>query len=266
MEFNFVDSASCKKSFFVLNFNSKNLRELKAQIRQNRPSEISLGFEAESLNLTQKLYGDSAKQSLAIQRANCRLLIKKYHYIKRVLAVLRRKKVDFNGTFYVKNLKGKLNNNDFMLKSMLAVSCKKFGERLELAYDAACDFMDLESNMYDMCGFKDDRCRKDRDRGVERGNACCPGYCKVRVDCAPCPDKNISCKLFMCDYVKNLGYVFSPFSLAVLRLNYLPLDMLLCYSCHFRAKGEVLSKLRKFRWLSFALLALALFAIIIMCL
>lgn len=232
-----------QKNYFEINLSSGCFRDFKKSYLEF--DGLSLDFDA--LNLGVKLYGEDTKQSKKIQKDNCKKVVKCYRLTKKFAKFLKRKKRDFDGTIYIKNLSKKRNNNDFMLTSMLTISEAKLNSRFEMAYDCACDFMDLESTMYDMCGFSDNQCAKDRNRGIKRENCCCPAYCKVRKPSQACPGKNISCKLYMCDYVLKNGYCFSPFSLAVLKVNYTLFEKFVCYGCHFKTREKAISKLRFIR-------------------
>ena len=91
---------------------------------------------------------------------------------------------------------------------------KDLNRRYEIIYDYMCGYLDKISK--DACDFKCDKCISNRlKKSVHKTFGCCyfrkEGLCKYLVD-KKCTRPNITCKLFMCDYVekKILGYKSLP--------------------------------------------------------
>ena len=66
-----------------------------------------------TLNLGQKLFGATKKETILIQKQNCNNLLKFYKIAKKAVKILNKKNL-FNGIFFVDGLKNKANNNDLM--------------------------------------------------------------------------------------------------------------------------------------------------------
>lgn len=104
---------------------------------------------------------------------------------------------------------------------ILAFNEKDLYKRYKLIYDYMCDYLDEISHR--VCDFKCDKCIANRlKKSVHDTCGCCyfrkEGLCKYLVD-KKCIRPNISCKLFMCEYIekKYLKYKSLP-------KNYILLD------------------------------------------
>ena len=218
MEFK-IEELGKKKSNFVLDLTKESLLQIKNNAKQG--DVIELDFEAGNFGL--KLYGSNKKESIEIQKKNCKQLLKFYKQCKKVVKVLKHKKLDFDGTFYVKNLKGKKNNNDFMLVSLLEIKFNtKPNQVLSKVINDACDYLDKENEINNMCDFKDNLCVSHRERGLKGKTGCCPSFCK-HTTAAVCKVKNLACKIFMCNFLEDRGYFFSVHAIPVMKkhMNYI---------------------------------------------
>ena len=139
--------------------------------------------------------------------------------------------------------KNKKNNNDFMLACMLDT---KFNvspfKRLEKAYSYACDYIDLENSTNKMCDFKDNKCTKHREVGILKSTGCCPSFCKY-TRAGACVQKNLSCKIFMCDYLIEKGLYFSPNFIPILKLHFTPIERASSFGMLCRSTKKAIGQL-----------------------
>ena len=82
---------------------------------------------------------------------------------------------------------------------------KDIKKRYEFIYDYMCKYLD--NNVCILCDFKNDKCIANRlGKSVHKENGCCyfrnEGFCILFKD-KKCTNPNISCKLFMCEYVEK---------------------------------------------------------------
>lgn len=216
---------------YIINEKNFNKHDLKQALLKNSAIEIDFNF----LNLGVKLYGKNKKSSIDIQKANCKKVKEVYKTIKKVIHIAKRKKYRFNNSFYIKNLKSKQNNNDYLLSALLEL---KFNtiifNKMNKSILLTCEFLDRENALHNMCDFHDNRCAKHRARGFERSTGCCPSSCKFMDNC-PCKTKNLSCKLIMCDYLVDMGYYFTPHTIPTLTHYMNPLERLTSIGMFFKS-------------------------------
>lgn len=103
--------------------------------------------------------------------------------------------------FYIKSESTNELENIFV-KAFNAKDCKI---RYEIIYDYMCFYLD--KNVCSLCDFKEDKCVANRlNKTCNKNNGCCyfrkEGLCKY-LENKECILPNISCKLFMCDYVEK---------------------------------------------------------------
>lgn len=205
-------------------------------------------LDAGLLGLSFSLYGKTKQESIKIQKNSSKNLIKLYRICKKVIKSLGVSEI----TFYAYGLKNKKNNNDFMLIAMLETGFAKRTDRFKLAYESACEFLDKENSLNNMCDFKGNRCAKHRAKGIDKNTGCCASFCKLRVDGTSCPHKNLSCKIFMCDYlIKEKGFYFTPNTLAILKLHFSPLERVCTFGLLCRTEKKSLKFLRFIRFVEF---------------
>ena len=198
---------------FLISDYTFDKKALKKALEEKRKLELDFDF----LSLGTKLYKSNKKETIVVQKENCKKVINVYKALCKIIRIAKRKKYDFNGTFVVKNLNAKQNNNDFLIESLLSLKYNTLPfARLNKSVLYTCDFLDKENSMHNMCDFHDNKCAKHRARGFERSTGCCPASCKFMDNC-PCKTKNLSCKLIMCDYLVNMGYYFTPHTIPILK-------------------------------------------------
>ena len=216
---------------------------------------ISIDFDV--LNLNAKLYLNNKKETIQLQKDNCKKIISTYKNLIKIIRFVKRKNPAFNNVFFVPNLHEKKNNNDIMLKGMLDIKFNtRIFNKLNTSILVACDFLDKENAMYNMCDFKDNKCAKHRAKNFTRSTGCCPSSCKFMDNC-PCKTKNLSCKLIMCDYLVNQGYYFTPHTLAVLKTNMLYLERVSALGMFFKSTKSTF----RFIWIVRFLIGLGIITI-----
>ncbi len=100
----------------------------------------------------------------------------------------------------------KSNTNNEEEKSFIkAFNEKDIEKRYEFIYDYMCNYLD--ENVCVHCDFKCDKCIANRlNKSVHKENGCCyfrkQGLCKYLKN-KKCTNPNITCKLFMCNYVER---------------------------------------------------------------
>lgn len=195
------------------------------------------------LNISNSLYGNNKKETIKINKENCKQIIKKYKMLTKIIKWLKKNYKSFSGKFYV-NTRNKQNNNDYMLLSMLQLKfTKPHFFRLSESLTIACNYLSCENALNNMCDFKNDICVNYRNKKTERRGGCCSTKCKFCSE-GICKEKNISCKLFMCDYLKEKGYYFSPHTIPVLKQNLTYIDRLATHAVLFRSTKQCF----KFAW------------------
>lgn len=244
-----------------LNSDLKNKKVFDVSLNKDCINNIIGNFESgdlllidkNSICLDVKLYGNSKKESILIQKENCKKMIKLYKVCKKIVKKLRHKKIEFDGTFYVDNLKRKKNNNDFLLSAMLDIyfNFNAF-KRLGKATEYTSDYIDKENSLNNMCDFKDNLCVSHRELNKTGCTGCCPSFCKYTKQ-GVCTVRNLSCKIFMCDYLENKGYYFTPNTIPILKLHLSPFERFNCFGLLFKPEKKVISRLWLARILSVSL-------------
>lgn len=266
MEFKVEDFESLENKIagkvFDVNLSKQCLKNVKQEFK---PNDVLLIDEG-ALNLRLKLYGNNKKESIEIQKENCKKMIKLYGVCKKLVRIIKHKKIEFDGVFYVKNLSEKKNNNDFMLSAMLDTyfNANPF-KRLEKATIYASDYIDKENSLNNMCDFKDNLCVSHRELGKKGKTGCCPSFCKFTKQ-GVCSVRNLSCKIFMCNYLENKGYYFTPNTIPILKLHMSPFERFNCFGLLFKPEKKVVSRLWFARMLSVSLvvvIAILVLALII---
>jgi len=232
-----------KVECFKINFKKNNFKDLKSKLKEN--SNVSLLISSEMLNLQTKLYGSNKQETKQIQKENCKQIINVYKRVVKSIKIIKKYNKNFNGILFTENLLNKKNNNDFMLCAMLEIkfNVKPF-KKMKYAMLKACDYIDLENKINNMCDFKDNKCIKHREKNIDKNTGCCISTCKFAGQ-GKCPVKCLSCKLFMCKYLTELGYCFFPHYIPILKLNMSVFERWASLGYLFRSEKETL----RFLWI-----------------
>ena len=111
----------------------KDFKNNKQKILNNKRIALLLGFD--ELNLNQKLYGNSKKESSKIQKCNTKILLRLFSKIKKSIKFLIKNNIDFNSEIYIENLSSKKNNNDILLAGFLDIEFDDVGNKYEKIID-----------------------------------------------------------------------------------------------------------------------------------
>lgn len=255
IDFKVCEKENKKQKYFEFVPTKECLKKLKGA--KGDFDAISIDFDV--LNLGVKLYGNTKKDSIEIQKKNAKVVVELYKFLKKAVLILKKQKVAFDGCFYIEGLDAKKNNNDFMIASMLAVRFNySLLKKMHGAVEFACDYLDKENEINNMCDFKDNKCAKKRELGKDGDMGCCPSFCKYRVK-GPCPHKNLACKIFMCDYlIYEKGYYFTPLTIPVLKINLTIFERLACFGTLCKPMKNTL----RFLWLTRILTILYVVALV----
>ena len=79
------------------------------KIKENLSSVKDFEIDESALNLGVTLYGKTKKESIEIQKKNCEQVLKLFKVCKKIVKLLKRKKIAFDGKFYTKGLADKKN-------------------------------------------------------------------------------------------------------------------------------------------------------------
>lgn len=236
-------------------------KDCKKEIMANLKDANAVKIDFIALNLGKKLYGNNKKETKLIQKENCKQIIRLYRRCVSVVKLLKRKKFSFNGTFYVENLADKKNNNDFMLCAMLMTRFNTIiYKKLSQTILYACDYLDMENQMNNMCDFKDNQCVCHREKGKKGTTGCCPSFCKFTKS-GVCKVKNLSCKIFMCDFLEERGYYFSPHGVPIMKLHMSVFERLASFGMLCRTTKKTIAQMWLIRLLT--VLYVALFAFVL---
>ena len=240
-----LEEVENEEGLFLISLEKDCLKKL----HNENLNQVKLLLDFELLNLGEKLYGNSKSETLQIQKNNCKKFLKYFKVCKKAVKFVKRKNPNFDGKLYIKNLSQKKNNNDFMLVSMLEIMDVKFSSRFQFAYETACAFLDKENSINNMCDFQNNICAKHRDKGDNTANGCCPSFCDIRVLGKCCQDKNLSCKIFMCDYLINeKGFYFTPHTIPILKKYFTFFERAASFGVLCRSEKK---SLRYFRFIRF---------------
>lgn len=136
-----------------------------------------------------------------------------------------------------------------------ALAYKDERKRYEFIYDRVCKILDEKFERENFCDFKNDKCIANRKGAVtHKDMGCCYSYrqkgllceslglCKYMQD-RKCTQVCISCKFFVCDYLKKQGICFEMKSFLLLELffNRKQKEILRCN--FFRKKKQIIDKL-----------------------
>ena len=243
MEFYINKLTNRTKNYFEITNDKECLNLLKIV---NNPVVFKISFF--NLNLGQKLYGSSKKETKEIQKQNCQQILSFYKIIKKAVKIIIQKHY-FKMEIFVEDLDTKKNNNDILLLGLLNIDFNtKSSEKMKMGYEYACDFLDAENSINNMCDFRDNKCVKHREKNIDKATGCCPNFCKLRVEGQPCAHKNLACKIFMCDYlIEKRGYYFTPHTIAVLKKTLSPLERTFCFGSLCKTEKRALLTLKLIR-------------------
>lgn len=137
------------------------------------------------------------------------------------------------------------------------INTKKKKNKLNLIYDYTCDYLDTEFAEKNICNFQKDMCEYNRQRQKNLRVCSCCTKVRTKEVCKyfnkkekRCSIKCISCKLFVCHYLrtkKNIRYPMNkiPYLHYFLSLR----QKIICKFSYFMPKEEIMDSLLKFyKW------------------
>lgn len=186
-------------------------------------------------------------------------VIENYNYIKSII-----KSIDFifnNMKLEVRCLIFKNNSKYYLdiINCLKAINITDKYLKYEFIYDRVCDKLDSDFKNCNCCDFKENRCVNNRlDNASYKSMGCCYSFdfrkifdvryinnvqvCEYLGENG-CTQKNISCKLFTCRYLRKKGIKYDTHKILLLEcfLNKKKHDVIKFN--YFRTKEQILKKL-----------------------
>ena len=155
--------------------------------------------------------------------------------------------------FLLDNKDSNINEKLDLLDHILSIPKRK--ERYSLLYDALCDYLDDYFYNKNICEFKCNTCAKKRLLAKRDGtypyeNGCCYGVLKKEL-ChylgkdGKCTIRNLACKLYTCNYLKEKGYHFKLKNIYLSKYTLSPFQKYYLTHKFFEPKEKVLKGLLK---------------------
>ena len=151
--------------------------------------------------------------------------------------------------------------NDDIANILISNLYKTKYAKYSYIYDKVCEKLDKNFIINNYCDFRDNKCVANRDTdNIERDNGCCHSFirnksigpsnsteeltlCKHLGDDKRCTIKSISCKFFVCQYLKRKGVYFDILDNFLLHsiFNRKQLDVI--HINFFKTEDEIVKKL-----------------------
>lgn len=138
-----------------------------------------------------------------------------------------------------------------ILKVVQIINTRKKKDKLNLIYDYTCDYLDNEFSQKNICNFKNNVCEYNRHVSKDkRVDSCCTRKLTKKTcqyfdeKTKRCTIKCISCKLFVCQYLRKKKKISYPIYQIPYLHYFLSLRQKLICSCSFyMPKDEIMAKL-----------------------
>lgn len=129
-----------------------------------------------------------------------------------------------------------------------ALNIKDKKKRLKFIYNKACDILDDDFYGKNVCGFKNNKCLKDRTKN-NKCDGCCRcsdnnKHCKYLINHI-CSTRCLACKFYICSIIKNKGYKYKVNDILVLKYLLNWKQKIMIYSDFFMTVDEVVYDLYK---------------------
>ena len=138
----------------------------------------------------------------------------------------------------------------WILYSIIAANIKNLEKRYSYIYDVVCDYLDKEFSKKNICQFKNNKCI-----GVEKGihckeslYGCCYGRTRgicIYLKNGKCTIKSISCKLFVCSYLRKNNIKYNTNNIPLLKYFFSRKQKRIIEESLFIDKDIVINKLLK---------------------
>ncbi len=177
------------------------------------------------------------------------------------LIKLENKKIIFNTNYKDKKIKYILNNyNDNLLSSIKAISISNLKEKYTYIYDNLFQSLNLVWEKNNPCKFCDNSCIASRNhKTAHEKNGCCYSFvysknifkfiddvklCQYLGEDKKCTTQNISCKLFVCNYLrKNKIFQIKINDYFLIKAFFNNKQKLIIKYNFFKSKNEIINKL-----------------------
>lgn len=151
------------------------------------------------------------------------------------------KRISLYRTFIFRFTTFKLSKDNTELDPIItALNIKKRKKRITYIYQTICKQIDDFYQNADMCEFIDGKCLSQRLSNSKYFNGCCR-ICKYQTSGA-CPTKNLACKLFYCEAVREKHKVIEIEDLPIFKC-FSPLQRFMVKSDFFSSEKAVINDL-----------------------
>ena len=185
-------------------------------------------------------------------------IIKKANKKKQIIGL----KSASSGRLYFSNIKTAFTDLDEDISNILFANLNKnLYDTYTFVYDKVCDKLDQNFIINNFCKFENNKCIANRDtNNIEQDNGCCHSFirhknveahktteeltlCTYLGEDKSCQIKCISCKFFVCQYLKNRGVYLDILDNFLLRafLNKKQLDVI--HINFFKTEDAIIKKL-----------------------
>lgn len=158
-----------------------------------------------------------------------------------------------------------INNNstylDDLLNCIKAILIKNESKQYAFIYDTVCNYLDSQFHNCNLCDFKNDQCVANRaKRTAHEFMGCCYSFtyanlldfrflkdiklCQYMHN-RTCTTKNITCKLFTCNYLKEQNIKFDTHKILLLDCFFNKKQHDIIQSNFFKTREEILQKLQE---------------------
>ena len=260
------------KLIYISNFKKLNLEEFNLFMKLDIISSIDI-YTTRKRSYSRKKHSKKPSFVFFIVELNSNCTIKDGAVINKKLSKLIKyyKKHNINIGFnsssndlYFSNVMTNSKDlNDDISNILISNLYNNLYNKYTYIYDVVCDKLDQNFIINNFCDFKDNKCIANRDSdNIERDNGCCHSFirnkniphsktteeltlCKHLNEDKHCNIKSISCKFFVCQYLKNRGIYFDILDNFLLRsiFNRKQLDVI--HINFFKSEEEIIKKLIK---------------------
>lgn len=172
-------------------------------------------------------------------------------FIKKVDSLIRKYNIKVSNNIIKSNSK----YEPMILTSINVCNFKDKKKKNDFLYDEVCDYLDNIVVKNNVCGFKNNVCVAKRGTGCKNG--CCHHFknkrlgilyqkklynCEYQKD-KRCTAKCITCKMYMCDYLRKRGYSFTMSNVLIIKRYFNILQKLVIKTNFFTTKEDIMKKL-----------------------
>ena len=183
-------------------------------------------------------------------------------------SIINKKKVRYILDFS-KDIEEDKEYKKIIIEALKVIEIEKEEDRINHIYDYECDLLDRKWNEYNPCDFCDNKCTSQRiGKAWHKENGCCWDfdYSKIPwkltendrvceyLDKDGCKTKNLSCKIFVCNYLrKNSDFKINEKDLFLIECFFDSKMKMVAKHNFFVSKEELIKKLNEKNHLPFPL-------------